>query len=60
MQCNFIVDGKGVGAILRMDKNVAIIGKFMLNGFYVTCFRTFLQTPYLLLIGGQYRWAGRN
>ena len=30
MQCNFVVDSNGVGAIPRMDKNVAIIGKFTL------------------------------
>ena len=30
MQCNFVVDGKGAGAIPRMDKNAAIIGKFTL------------------------------
>ena len=30
MQCNFVVDGNGAGAIPRMDKNAAIIGKFTL------------------------------
>ena len=30
MQCNFVVDSNGAGAILRMDKNAAIIGKFTL------------------------------
>ena len=30
MQYNFVVDSNGAGAILRMDKNVAIIGKFTL------------------------------
>ena len=30
MQCNFVVNGKGAGAIPRMDKNAAIIGKFTL------------------------------
>ena len=37
MQCNFVVDGNGAGAIPRMDKNAAIIGKFTLyvcvNGY---------------------------
>ena len=32
----------------------------IVNVFSVTCFRTFSRTPYLLLIGGRYRWAGRN
>ena len=31
MQFNFVVDGNGVGAIPRMDKNAAIIGKFTLH-----------------------------
>ena len=30
------------------------------NGFCVTSFRTFLRTPYLPYISGQYWWAGRN
>ena len=30
MQCNFVVDSNGAGAIPRMDKNAAIIGKFTL------------------------------
>ena len=30
MQYNFVVDSNGAGAIPRMDKNAAIIGKFML------------------------------
>ena len=30
MQCNFVVDSNGAGAIQRMDKNAAIIGKFTL------------------------------
>ena len=29
-------------------------------GYSVTCFRTFSKTPYLLLIDGRYRWAGKN
>ena len=33
MQCNFIVGGNGAGAIPRMDKNAAIIGKFTLLYF---------------------------
>ena len=33
MQCNFVVDSNGAGAILRMDKNAAIIGKFTLAFF---------------------------
>ena len=31
MQCNFVVDSNGAGAIPRMDKNAAIIGKFTLR-----------------------------
>ena len=34
MQCNFVVDSNGAGAILRMDKNAAIIGKFTLVIFW--------------------------
>ena len=30
------------------------------NGSSVTSFRTFLETPYLLYSGGQYRCAGMN
>ena len=32
----------------------------LVNVFFVTCFSTLSRTPYLLLIGGRYRWAGRN
>ena len=33
----------------------------LVNGFTVTTFRTFFaEPPYLILIGGRYRWAGRN
>ena len=31
MQCNFVVDGNGAGAIQIMDKNAAIIGNFTLH-----------------------------
>ena len=34
MQCNFVVDSNGAGAIPRMDKNAAIIGKFTLDKMY--------------------------
>ena len=37
MQCNFVVDGNGAGAIPRMDKNAAIIGKFTLYLFLTVC-----------------------
>ena len=33
MQCNFVVDSNSAGAIPRMDKNAAIIGKFTLVNF---------------------------
>ena len=38
MQCNFVVDSNGAGAIPRMDKNVAIIGKFTLIAYILTNF----------------------
>ena len=33
MQCNVVVDSNGAGAIPRMDKNTAIIGKFTLHAY---------------------------
>ena len=61
MKCNFVVDGNGAGAIPRMDKNAAIIGKFtpypffilLVNGFSGTSFRTFFCDTFLSL----YWWA---
>ena len=35
MQCNFLVDSNGAGAIPRMDKNAAIIGKFTLTVYSI-------------------------
>ena len=35
MQCNFVVNSNGAGAIPRMDKNAAIIGKFTLVGLWL-------------------------
>ena len=32
----------------------------LVNGFSVTSFLTFSNTPYLCYTGGQYGWAGRN
>ena len=51
-----------VSVLFREAFNHPYISFFyvVVNGFSVTCFHTFLQTPYLLLIGGQYRRAGRN
>ena len=38
MQCNFVIDSNGAGAIPRMDKNAAIIGKFTLIAYTLTNF----------------------
>ena len=47
MQCNFVVDGNGTGAIPRMDKNAVIIGKFTLytSGSIIQLFELFSLTP---------------
>ena len=37
MQCNFVLDSNGAGAIPRMDKNAAIIGKFTLATYVILC-----------------------
>ena len=44
MQCNFVVDSNGAGAILRMDKNAAIIGKFTLITFCLPMAHIFAYT----------------
>ena len=43
MQCNFVVDSNGAGAIPRMDKNAAIIGKF-------TLFTVMLKLPFVFKV----------
>ena len=32
----------------------------LVNGFSVTCFRTFFEDHYLLYSGGRYQWVGMN
>ena len=51
-----------VSILFREVFNHSYISFFhlLVKKFSVTCFRTFSQTPYLLFIGGRYRWAWRN
>ena len=51
-----------VSVLLReaFDNPYIFFFQLLVNGFSVTCFRTFFRIPYLLLMDGRYRWVGRN